>query len=50
MRMKRGDTRAETIESAYGVDLGVRSDMRLDTLRKLTGEQSIGGIIRNRGR
>ena len=45
MRQKRGDTLASTIESQYGVDLGVRGDTRLDTLRERTGENSIQGII-----
>jgi hypothetical protein len=46
LRQKRGDTRAGTIEQRYGVDLGVRSDCRLDTLRERAGETSIDGIIR----
>lgn len=45
LRQKRGDTLARTIEQRYGVDLGVRSDTRLDTLRERTGETSIQGII-----
>lgn len=45
LRQKRGDTLAGTIEQKYGVDLGVRSDCRLDTLRERTGETSIQGII-----
>jgi hypothetical protein len=46
LRQKRGDTLAGTIEQQYGVDLGVRSDCRLDTLRERTGETSIAGILR----
>jgi hypothetical protein len=46
LRQKRGDTLAGTIERQYDVDLGVRSDCRLDTLRERTGETSIQGIIR----
>jgi hypothetical protein len=49
LRQKRGDTLAGTIEQKYGVDLGVRSDCRLDTLRERTGETSIRGIIRKLG-
>lgn len=49
LRQKRGDTHAGTIEKQYGVDLGVRSDTRLDTLRKRTGENSIEEIIRTLG-
>jgi hypothetical protein len=48
LRQKRGDTHAGTIERQYGVDLGVRSDTRLDTLRRITGENSIEGVIRKR--
>jgi hypothetical protein len=48
--MKRGDTQAGTIERRYDVDLGVRSDTRLDTLRERTGERSLEGIIRKLGR
>ncbi len=50
LRLKRGDTRAATIEHEYGVDLGVRGDMRLDTLREITGEVSIQGVIHALGR
>jgi len=45
LREKRGDTQAGTIEKEYGVDLGVRSDTRLDTLRERTGEDSVAGVI-----
>lgn len=45
LRQKRGDTHAGTIEKDYGVDLGVRSDARLDTLRQRTGETSVEGVI-----
>lgn len=47
LRQKRGDTLAATIEQEYGVDLRVRDDMRLDTLRHLTGETSVQGVIRH---
>jgi hypothetical protein len=50
LRLKRGDTLAATIEQQYGVDLGVRGDTRLDTLRRLTGEGSIVGVIERLGR
>ncbi len=45
LREKRGDTLAGTLEREYGVDLGVRSDARLDTLRRLTGEDSVAGVV-----
>ncbi|HEY4322048.1 MAG TPA: hypothetical protein VGM77_12840 [Gemmatimonadales bacterium] len=45
LRHKRGDTLARTIEKQYDVDLGVRGDARLDTLRDRTGQTSIAGVI-----
>jgi hypothetical protein len=45
LRLKRGDTHAATIERQYGVDLGVRGDTHLETLRQITGETSIEGVI-----
>jgi len=33
LRRKRGDTEVGTIEEQYHVDFGVRSDMKLETLR-----------------
>lgn len=46
LRQKRGDTRADTLEQLYDVDLRVRGDMRLDTMRAMTGETSVAGVIR----
>jgi hypothetical protein len=39
IRQKRGDTHVGTLRQTYGDDFapGVRSDMRLDTLRERTG-------------
>ena len=45
LREKRGDTLVRTIEAEYGVDLGVRGDMRLDTYRERTGLTSIKEIV-----
>lgn len=45
LRQKRGDTLARTIEQEYGVDLGVRGDARLDTLRERTGATSVEDVI-----
>jgi hypothetical protein len=45
LRQKRGDTLAVTLEIEYGVDLNVRGDARLDTLRQRTGETSIEDVI-----
>lgn len=45
LRRKRGDTHIGSIESEYGVDLGVRSDMHLETYRQETGLDSIKDIV-----
>lgn len=45
MRQKRGDTLARTLEVENGVDLPVRGDAKLTTLRKRTGETSVSGVI-----
>lgn len=45
MRQKRGDTLARTLEMEYGVELPVRGDAKLDTLRQRTGETSVSGVI-----
>ncbi len=50
LRLKRGDTHAATIERHYGIDLGVRGDTHLETLRQITGETSIEGVIESLGR
>ncbi len=46
LRRKRGDTLVGNLEREYGVDFGVRSDMRLDTLREQTGLNSIDELVR----
>ena len=45
LRQKRGDAHVGNIEREYGVDFGVRSDMRLDTLRDRTGLNSIEDLL-----
>ncbi len=45
-RQKRGDAHVGNIEKKYGVDLGVRSDMHLDTLRKRNGNKSLTQILK----
>jgi hypothetical protein len=47
LRCKRGDTLVRTIEQRYGVGLGVRGDMRLDTLRDRLGADSIEAALRD---
>ncbi len=45
LRGKRGDTLTGTIEKQYGVDLGVRSDMRLDNYLRQKGIDSLNDLI-----
>ncbi len=45
LRQKRGDTVASTLEREYDVDLGVRGNTRLDTLRERTGETAVAKVI-----
>jgi hypothetical protein len=49
IRQKRGDTLVGTLRKKYGPDFApsVRSDMRLDTLRKRTG-QSLSQILKGK--
>jgi hypothetical protein len=48
LRRKRGDTKIETIEREYGVDLGVRGDMHLETLLEREGATSLHQLLRDR--
>jgi hypothetical protein len=47
IRQKRGDTLVGTLRKTYGPDFapGVRSDTRLDTLRKRAGGESLTRIV-----
>lgn len=45
LRAKRSDTLVSTIEKKYGVDLGVRSDMKLGTLLDRTGKASLNDLL-----
>ncbi len=45
LRDKRDDTLIRTIEEQYGIDLGVRSDMKLGTYQELTGAKSLNDIV-----
>jgi hypothetical protein len=49
IRQKRGDTLVGTLRKTYGPEFasGVRSDMRLDTLRKRTGG-SLSQLLKDR--
>ena len=48
IRHKRGDTLVGTLRGIYGEDFapGVRSDMRLDTLRDRTGVDSLSQLLK----
>lgn len=45
IRKKRGDTLVKTIEKKYGVDLGYRSDAKLQTVLKETGAPSMSKLL-----
>jgi len=45
LRQKRGDTRVGTIEEQYNIDLGVRSDTKLETLWQRLGVNSLEDLI-----
>jgi hypothetical protein len=47
IRRKRGDTLMGNIEKEYGVDFGVRSDMRLDTYLEDRGYDSLHDALRD---
>ena len=47
LRDKRNDTLIRTIEKQYGIDLGVRSDMKLGTYQEQTGAKSLNDIVHN---
>lgn len=46
-RKKRKDTKISTIEKAYGVDFGVRSDMKLETFLNKKGYSSLSKAVKN---
>lgn len=48
IRQKRGDTLVGTLRKTYGDDFapGVRSDMRLDTLRERSDGKSLSQILK----
>lgn len=45
LREKRGDTRVDTIEKKYDVDLGMRGDAHLDTALERHGVKSLHDLI-----
>ena len=50
IRKKRGDTLVGTLRKTYGPTFapGIRSDMRLDTLRKRTGSESLSKLLKEK--
>jgi hypothetical protein len=50
LHQKRGDTLVGTLRKTYGADFapGVRSDMRLDTLRERMGGASLPKILKEK--
>jgi hypothetical protein len=48
LRHKRGDTHVGTVEEQYGRDFNARSDMRLDTLLKREGADSLSELLKKR--
>ena len=46
VKKKRGDTLVKTIERKYNVDLGYRSDARLDTVLKKSGVPSLSKLLK----
>ncbi|HEY1804865.1 MAG TPA: hypothetical protein VGG45_10315 [Terracidiphilus sp.] len=48
IRQKRGDTLVRTLRQTYGPDFapGVRSDMRLDTLRERFRDESLSQMLK----
>lgn len=47
-RSIRSDTKIGTVEKRYGVDLGVRSDMKLGNFLREKGYPSLSRILRDR--
>jgi len=46
LRHKRSDTHVGTVEKQYGIDLGVRSDMKLGTFLEKNKIPSLNDLIR----
>jgi hypothetical protein len=45
LRQKRGDTHVATIEEQYGLNLGARGDMHLNTLLERENVASLNDLI-----
>ena len=50
IRQKRGDTLVKTLRKTYGPEFapGVRSDMKLDTLRNRMGDTSLSELLKGK--
>jgi hypothetical protein len=46
LRHKRGDTHVGTLEEQYGRDFNARADMRLDTLLRREGADSLSDLLK----
>jgi hypothetical protein len=46
IRKKRSDTLVRTIEKKYGVDLGCRSDAKLNVILKNSGVPSLSKLLK----
>jgi len=46
-RILRSDTKVGTIEKRYGVDLGVRSNMKLGNYLEKKGYASLSNMLKN---
>jgi hypothetical protein len=45
LREKRGDTRVDTIEQQYKIDIGMRGDAHLDTALERHGVKSLHDLV-----
>lgn len=45
LRQKRGDTRVDTIEKKYDIELNMRGDAHLDTALKRHGVKSLHDLV-----
>jgi len=45
LREKRGDTRVDTIEKKYKIDIGMRGDANLDTALERHGVKSLHELV-----
>lgn len=46
LRKTRGDKQVRSLEKQYGKDFGVRGDMKIETLLKRKGVESVNDLLR----